>query len=85
MEDIILHEDGDKIDAGQPIGYREYQFGNVALTLRMNDQMLWRHWMYALRALQQWSKRFEFVDMDFDINVAGTGTVGTARLFEVFI
>ena len=43
-------------------------------------EMLWLHWWYTVAAICNWLERCDSVDMNFDIEVAGMGIVGTGRL-----
>ena len=45
--------------------------------------MSWRDWGHALGAVSMWKKKYELVDLVFDVEHAGAHVVGSARLTNV--
>ena len=63
---------------------REYPFGTAELTMTPGKAMRWAEWWYAVRAINDWLRVYDSVDLNFDIAVDGGRIVGTGRLAVVY-
>ena len=80
LGDVVIHRDQGRIGARPPL---EYAWGTVELSVNPTGSMRWLDLFYLVRMLHAWWEEYESVDMNFDVVVEGTGTVGTGRLGNV--
>ena len=80
LGDVLIHRGQARIEARLPL---EYAFGTVELSVYPSGSMRWVEMWYLVRSLHAWWEEYDSVDMNFDVVVYGTGTVGTGRLANV--
>ena len=80
LGDVLIHRGQGRIEARPPL---EYAWGTVELSVNPTASMRWLDMWYLVRLLHAWWEEYDSVDMDFDVVVAGMGTVGTGRLANV--
>ena len=80
LGDVVIHRDQGRVEVSQPL---EYAWGTVELSINPTGSMRWKEMLYLVRMLHAWWEEYESVDMNFDVVMEGTGTVGTGRLGNV--
>lgn len=61
------------VKEGNPMGRQplRYTAGNVHLLVHVNEKMTWEIWGTAIRGLEEWFERWEYVECDVDIGMVG--------------
>ena len=80
-DDAAAHRPDEKVGT-QEILYKRGYMDLVDLAVSPSEEMTWEMWRYALLGIGSFMRKWEYVELSFDVVVLGVGRVGIGRVFQ---